>query len=170
MRILHWPQVIIESETNRKLSFNVRTSQFYQFKLWESGFSLSFGVRRLGCKSRRLGNRVPFSLSSISWKSWRLNTWSRFLAGRRPQAVKVSPGELRHRCAGAYKWCSVTERLQIRGLSIVVVMLTKVYVVGSPKLWRHTIFLSHQNKTKWVMKWNIKIIKNGGREGGGGSR
>ena len=37
---------------------------------------IKFWSRWLECKSRRLGNRVPFSPSSISWKSRRLNTQS----------------------------------------------------------------------------------------------
>lgn len=51
---------------------------------------IKFWSRRLGCKSRRLGKRVPFSLSSISWKSRRLNTRSsRFFS--RPPAVNEIP-------------------------------------------------------------------------------
>ena len=38
---------------------------------------VKFWSRQLGCKSRRPGNRVRFSLSSISWKSSWLNTRSR---------------------------------------------------------------------------------------------
>ena len=37
---------------------------------------IKFWSRWLECKSRRLGNRVPFSPSSISWKSQKLNTQS----------------------------------------------------------------------------------------------
>ena len=62
--------------------------QFYkQFlgRIWILYFRvlIKFWSRQLGFKSRRLGNRVPVSPSSISWKSRHLNTWSvaGFLAG-----------------------------------------------------------------------------------------
>ena len=84
-----------------------RTKALFGQAQVSTGFSSSFGVdgydlkvfkrvlikfwsRRLRFKSRRLGNRVPVSLSSISWKSGRLNTQSsRFFS--RPPAVNENP-------------------------------------------------------------------------------
>ena len=51
-------------------------------ELW---FLIMFWSRRLGFKSRRLGNRVPVTPSSISWKS------RRFFS--RPPAVNENPEE-----------------------------------------------------------------------------
>ena len=55
-----------------------------------AGFSLSFGVDGWDLKSRHLGNGVPVTPSSISWKSRRLNIpSSRFFS--RPPAVNENP-------------------------------------------------------------------------------
>ena len=55
---------------------------------------VKFWSRRLGCKSRWLGNQVPFSLSSFTWKRRQLNTRSsRFFS--RLQAVDEIPASLK---------------------------------------------------------------------------
>ena len=58
----------------------------------ELRFLIKFLSRRLGFKSRRLGNRVPVTPSSISWKSSRLDIpSSRFFS--RLSAVNENPEE-----------------------------------------------------------------------------
>ena len=44
---------------------------------------ITFWSRRIGFKSRRLGNRVPFPPSSVSWKGWKIPEVACFLAGCR---------------------------------------------------------------------------------------
>ena len=67
-----------EHKTSRPSPLSLLSKKLIFFLIQEASYRVlvKFWSRQLGCKSRRPGNRVRFSLSSISWKSRWLNTRS----------------------------------------------------------------------------------------------